>query len=114
MLLTNQTMGSIAHIQFRIYLVDLINFYIKYRKANGWDWNRAYTDSQAISNITAERFPLLKRDSLGYQQKCNVIQQRLYWDWNWHMIAVAYGRSILLLIPSGSTFNISYTGYVNE
>ena len=60
-------MGSMAHIQFRIYLVDYIKFYIKYRKANGWNRNRTYIDFQAILNLTAKRFPLLKRDSPGYK-----------------------------------------------
>ncbi|KAB8213319.1 hypothetical protein BDV33DRAFT_196992 [Aspergillus novoparasiticus] len=109
----SEAMESIAHIRSRIHLVDLIEFYMSYRRANGWDGNGAYADSQAISNMIAESFPLLERESPEFQQKCDIIRRRLYWGWNWYMIAVAYGRSIIFLIPSGGLFNISNTGYAN-
>ncbi|KAK9578586.1 hypothetical protein V6Z92_009259 [Aspergillus fumigatus] len=79
------------------------------RKRPGYqrDSNQAFADSETMSNITAERFPLLERGSSEFKRQYDILRRRLYDGRNWHRIAQEFGSAIVYLVPSGGEFEIS-------
>jgi hypothetical protein len=62
-----EAFGLIACIRSRVHLVDLVQLYIRKKLEYQRDVNPAFTDSESISNIIAERFPLFERDSSEFR-----------------------------------------------
>jgi hypothetical protein len=107
-----EAFGLIACIRSRVHLVDLVQLYTRKKLEYQRDVNPAFTDSESISNIIAERFPLFERDSSEFRHQYDILRRRLYDGRNWHMIALEFGISILYLVPFGGEFNIFNSTYV--
>lgn len=104
--------GLIACIRSRLHLVDLVELYTRKRPGYQRDSNQAFADSETMSNITAERFPLLERGSSEFKRQYDILRRRLYDGRNWHRIAQEFGSAIVYLVPSGGEFEISNSAHV--
>jgi hypothetical protein len=105
--------GLIARIRSRLYLAELVELYTRKRREYQRDSNRAFTDPETISNIIAERFPLLERSSSEFTRQFDILRRRLYEGRNWHGISQRFGGAIVYLVPSGGEFEISNSAHVN-
>jgi hypothetical protein len=68
---------------------------------------RTFTDKKSISDIIAEEYPSLVRDTPIFEKYVRRLQTTLYLGRNWYMVAQVFGGHILSFVPLGGEFGIN-------
>src|SRR5438034_5656992 len=100
-----------TYIIRRFYLVQLVDCRLQLeqkhkprqrrtlRKTSQKQEPRPRASSQALSDMMAEAYPELKRDTDDYSKRLTTLKNRLSNGRNWHRLANQFGTGILALVP---------------
>jgi hypothetical protein len=75
---------------------------------------RTFTDKKSISDIIAEEYPSLVRDTPIFEKYVRRLKATLYLGRNWYMVAQVFGGHILSFVPLGGEFGIYDGMYTTE